>query len=226
MIALLKVIYMAAMARASGGGLGAKYLDKKGKGSGRMPFNLTWLPEALFAAGFGVFGGSVAYKLVAWLTLPYTLHDFNLVLGGLAAIYVGIRVAIWSYGWMQTGIGFVLYWGRRVNSYDIGRRHTLSPAVDWLADRLGIEKMLDDGVSPTVGYCRLFMFVKGFLIGLSTGGIVTGIGWVLAFEIRSRVTGKTRLDPHAIAELTSGGFAGLSLVIADWMVSIWVRAFM
>lgn len=48
---------MALLARASGGGVGAHILDSR-KDGGVMPFNLTWIPESLFAFTIGVVSSS------------------------------------------------------------------------------------------------------------------------------------------------------------------------
>lgn len=71
---------MSALARASGGGLGAHILDAR-KDGGKSPFNLTWLPEALFGLCIGLATG---YEY-GWL---WTLPAFA-----------------WSYIFMQSGHG-------------------------------------------------------------------------------------------------------------------------
>lgn len=137
---------------------------------------LTWLPEAIFAAHIGVFA-AVTY----------------------AGSWGGVAVTVWSYLWMQTGHGTVLQWGRDP-SQAVGRTQTLTPVVNWLAERFGFT--LGD-----VNYCRLFMAVKGFLIGLPVGGLPLAILWPLAYEIGVRV-GK-----HEVSELLSGAFAGISIFL-------------
>lgn len=80
MISVLAIPLMAALARASGGGLGAHVLDSH-KDGGKSPFNLTWLPEALFGLCIGLVCG---YEY-GWIwTLP---------------------AAAWSYIFMQSGHG-------------------------------------------------------------------------------------------------------------------------
>lgn len=179
--ALVTIIYMAVASRMSGGGLGAEILPSRDEG-GKMPFNMTWLPEVFFALGFGI------------------------TLANVAPIWCGALAAAWSYIWMQTGHGAVLHWGK-LDEYDPTRKQTLSPVVDWIAQRIGI-------VSDTeVNYCRLFMAVKGFLIGLPVGGVVLAILWPLGYEIGARLRGKISSDPHAVAELVSGAGAGVAIVL-------------
>lgn len=144
----------------------------------------TRLPEALFALPFG-----------------YALSCVAGPLGWLAAV--------WSYAWMESGHGAVLTWGKKfpdVPSGYLPRRQTLSPVVDLLADKLGVEKRAIDG-GHDVNYCRLFMAVKGFLIGLPVGGVLLAVLWPLGYEI-----GK-RFERHALAEVLSGFGAGISIAI-------------
>lgn len=146
-----------------------------GLGAQYLPRWLTWLPELFFAAGFGL----AAFQY-----------------GGLAAAVIATA---WSYIWMQTGHGTVLQWGRDPSQAE-GRTQTLTPVVNWLAERFGFT--LGD-----VNYCRLFMAVKGFLIGLPVGGLPLAILWPLAYEIGVRV------KRHEVSELLSGAFAGFSIVL-------------
>lgn len=186
MVYALIIAYMAITARMSGGGLGAKYLNKKGDQSGVMPFDLTFFPEVMFAAGFAAAVGQFS-------------------------VWASFIVLAWCYIWMQTGHGIVLPWGEKLPEHDRNRTQTLSPVVDFLADILGIQKTQADGYSRTLNYCRLFMAVKGFLIGLPVGGFITALGWPLAYEIGARLRPVTRYS-HNIAELATGIVAGLSIV--------------
>lgn len=172
---LVYIFYMAIMATASGGSIPVGFLDK---------LKLTWLPELLFAFGFGF----ASYQYGGWIAC--------------------VLATTWSYLWMQTGHGVVLPWGRSLPVEEATRRQTLSPLVDWIARRLGIDYAVvkGDKVGYSVQYCRLFMAVKGFLIGLPVGGVILAILWPLAYEIG------VRLKNHTVSELLSGTFAGLSIV--------------
>lgn len=147
-----------------------------GLGAQYLPRWLTWLPEVFFAAGFGY----AAFQYGGWIA---------------AAL-----ATAWSYIWMQTGHGTVLQWGRDP-SQAVGRTQTLTPVVNWLAERFGFA--LGD-----VNYCRMFMAVKGFLIGLPVGGLPLAILWPLAYEIGVRV------KRHEVSELLSGTFSGIAVVAA------------
>jgi len=224
---LFLLVYLVFTARAAGGGFGAKYLDKKGKGDGRMPFNLTFLPELLFAFAFGGVAAWATHTLIsAWLT-PFAVEWLVTLLACLFATMVFVRVTAWSYAWMQTGHGFVLAYGDTIRPQDVGRRQTLSPFVDWLADRLGIARMNADGVSPTANYCRLFMAVKGFLIGLPVGGITLAPTWSGCYELSAQLRrrGFKKVDPHAIAEMGTGVAATLAIslfIVVIKMIAVWL----
>lgn len=188
MISAPLILVMAALARMAGGGLWAEKLNKRGEideatgkdKGGVMRFNLSMLPEVLFGVAFG---------LANWMLLDSVLF--------------AAACAVWSYQFMETG--HVFNWGQPVKRPRGGQ--TLTPVVDFLARIFKIEKFIEDGFSPSKNYCRLFMAVKGFLIGLPVGGIPLAILWPLAYEIGDR------FDSHPLKELLSGAFAGLLLTI-------------
>ncbi len=144
--------------------------------------HLTWLPELLFALPFG---------LVWW---P--------VLSGWSLSFAGLSIG-WSYIWMQTGHANALPWGK--GGHDPDRTNTLSPVVKWLSDRLCVEYY-------STNYARLFMAVKGCLIGLPVGGLTLLIGWPLGYEIGSRA------GNHAVAEVAAGCFAGCGVSLALFVI--------
>lgn len=148
-----------------------------GGGFGADRFKLAMIPEVLFGACFGV-----AY---------YMAFD-SLILSTI--------VTVWSYLWMETGHGTVLHWGANPSAATGERRQRLTPVVEWLSDRLGLRY-------GGIGYCRLFMALKGFLIGLPVGGIPLAILWPLAYET------KLYHKNHAITEMLSGAFAGISICL-------------
>jgi hypothetical protein len=65
----------------------------------------------------------------------------------------------WSYAWMQSATGPALPWGSNPTA-SMSRPRKLSPLVNWVSDKLGFER-------GDVNYCRTWMAVKGFLIGVS-----------------------------------------------------------
>lgn len=204
------IIYMAFMASMSGGSFpGSQCLNKRGavdehgndKG-GKLPFNGTWIPELLFALPFG-----------GCASLFYT--DIIAVLIALAA------GTAWSYFFMQRGHGVVLPWGDEAKPGNRTRSQTLDKISDPLAKLFRIKKWKPDGYSRTVEYCRLFMAVKGFLIGLPTGpgAIVLTVLWPLSYEIGHRLrgypvtVGRKRIDPHTFTELLSGVGAAIAILM-------------
>lgn len=201
----LLVIIAGILARMEGGGLGAARLAAYhitlptvkvfGRPVGGWSISLKWLPAFLLAVPFGVTAGH------AW-----------------GAGWDVLATAS-SYGWIQTGYGIVLPWGGALDPKDRTRTQFLSPVVDWLADRLGIVKTLPDGYSRTLAYCRLFMAVKGFLIGLPVGGVLLAVGWPLAYEIGAalRRAGVPVKTANGIAEALRGVFAALQILVT-WKV--------
>lgn len=188
--AILCVLIGAALCRMSGGGLGAKYLNKKGKEEGIMPINLSSLPEICLSALVGGIGAVYLGNLI-----------------GIEPWVVALFTSAWFYAWFQTGHGAILHWGlEKVTEPD--RRQTLTPVVDYIALVLGVEK-------NSTNYCRLFMAVKGLLIGLPILAFPLIVLWPLAYEVGARLRGKIKFDPHAAAELLSGAFLGfcVSLLI-------------
>lgn len=141
---------------------------------------------------------------IKWDGLPELL--FGLAFG--IALYIvsgsvwcGLAVWIWSYAWMETGHGDVLQWGRYRNA--TRETHTLSPLVEFITDRLGFQ-------CADKNYCRVYMAVKGFLIGLPVGGILLAVLWPLAYEINRGREKENLYD--GLDEMLSGAFAGISIL--------------
>ena len=176
------IILMIFLARAAGGGFGAEYLRAKEDG-GAMPFNLSFLPEIIFGISFGaasyVFSGNFFYAAC---------------------------VSIWCYLWMETGHGTVLQWGADPQAAKGERRHTLTPVVEWICRQINARTdfYIEFG---DINYCRIFMAVKGFLIGLPFGGLPLAVLWPLAYE------SKRYTKSHAITEMLSGAFAALAILL-------------
>lgn len=225
---VMLIAVLAVLSRASGGGFGAKYLNRRGDVDdatgedlgGVIPFiSLAMLPEILFGATLGAAFWLALYLLgvPGWWLL--TADGFHHIGPALAAVAAG-AVAVWCYAWMETGHGDVLGWGRQQKASEKDRTQTLTPVVDALADLLGITKTLSDGFSPTTGYCRLFMSVKGFLIGLPFGGVILAVLWPLAYEVGARLRGRVSFDPHALTELLGGAGAGVAAAVPIWLIAV------
>jgi len=134
--------------------------------------------------------------------LPYLLTG-HYILGSIAVIISFFAIA--------TGHGIALPWGNlgfstgypdQAQEIMNGRKQRIQPIVDWLAEKLGIERHGVDGLYSK-NYCRLFMSVKGFLVGLPVGGIITAITWPLSYEIGHR------LKCNYVSELLCGASAGI-----------------
>lgn len=178
MVKIIIILLQAVLSRMSGGGFGAEKLHRR----------LKMLPEILFAL---VFAATILSVSTNW--------------------FLAVFVFVWCFLWMETGHGVVLPWGEPIPDGSFkdemlnGRKQTLTPVVDFLARRLGISTERPDGVY-SVNYCRLFMAVKGFLIGLPVGGVVLAVLWPLGYEI-----GK-RLKNAELCEILSGAGAGIAIV--------------
>lgn len=152
-----------------------------------------------------------ADKLPSWLNwLPEVLFSLPY---GLAVMYVtdiwylGAAALIWSYLWMQSATAPALHWGN--GGYNPDRESLLKPFVDWLNS-----KTLHADPS-TEAYCWLYMGVKGFLIGLPTGGLVQAILWPSGYEIGDRLhdAGIVTPDPDAFREFMAGVGAGVQVLV-------------
>lgn len=120
-------------------------------------------------------------------------------------VWLALAVWVWCYAWMETGHGTVLSWGLNPDDATGARRQTLTPVVEFICRKLGVP-------FGSVNYCRIFMAVKGFLIGLPVGGIVLAVLWPLAYE-----TGE-RLRKHEVSEFTSGAFAAMAILLFNFII--------
>lgn len=175
--------FMGITSRQAGGGFGAH----------RLPRWLTWLPEVLFAIPFGL--------PLFLLLVPHV--------GSLALLPAFLAVA-WSYLWMQSATAPGLHWGK--GGYNPNRTSTLKPYVDFLNNLRVGKWSIGPGYDPsTAQYCRLYMSVKGFLIGLPVGGIPLAVFWPLGYELGHR-TGKEDLIEF-FAGIGAGVAVGLALLV-------------
>jgi hypothetical protein len=188
---VLVVVLGALLARMSGGGLGAHLLNSKGKLSeddgedlgGVIPFvDLTFLPELLFAAPIGYIG--------------YLSTDLW---------WVGLLGWAWSYIWMQTGhhTPLMTHFGAKPYKFD-GKTNTLGNVVDPMAVALEYE-------AGDRSYCRLFMGLKGLLIGLPMFplGLLLAPLWSTSYEIGYKIKIST-----LYGEYFSGACAYLLVVLS------------
>lgn len=170
------IVYQAVMSRLSGNGFGAKW-------------NVSWLPEFLFAIPFGLAN--------AWAVDKFFGFGW-----AIAALFIATAI---SYAGMQAGTWPMLRWVSH-DDPNKDRSATIKPVADWIAARFGWA--LGDE-----GYSWVYAAVKGFLIGLPIGGIPLMILWPLGYEIGSHARGRVSFDPHAVSEASAGAGAGLSIVL-------------
>lgn len=149
---------------------------------------LKFLPALLFAA---------------CVALPFFHHPLT-----------ALVVLAFSYFAKNTGHGVVLGWGS-ANPQARGRRQFLSPLVDLIANKL---KIVDTDVNgdATIAYCRLFMAVKGFFIGLPLFplGVLMAVFQPLAYELGNRRLKIKGVEPAVISEMLSGAFMGLIVAVS------------
>lgn len=141
-------------------------------------------------------------KKLTWLPEAAFACFFGYALWPLIGAW-SLLAVIWSYAWMQSATAPGLHWGDPEH-YNPEKTSTLKPLVDWLSP----------WHSSTVQYCRVYMAVKGFLIGLPVGGIPLAILWPLGYEIGNRVKN------HTVSEAASGFFAGIVVCIFRTIIPI------
>lgn len=179
-LALGLLLYCGITSRQSGGGLGAQYLPEK----------LTWVPEAFFSLPFG---------------LPALLWLYPVL--GLYALIPATCAVIWSFAWMQSSTAPGLHWGR--GAYNPSRTSRLKPFVDWINTLVVSKRRIGPNYHPsTADYCRLYMAVKGFLIGLPVGAIPLAVLWPLGYDLGDK------LNSNAIREFLAGVGAGIAILLA------------
>lgn len=213
------IVAMAVLASLSGGsfpfsqllhGRDEVYDDGSSKG-GLMPFNMTWLPELLFAVVIG-FSSVRGFEN---LGVDMSFLRFFAVWAGTMA---------WAFLWMQTGHAAILPWDKVDTRPEMSRDNTLTPFVRWLCDLLKIEWFrykpgLDGGNDYPVyteAYVWTFAGVKGFLIGLPVGGVLLAGLWPFGYEIgshaKNHLADKTGVDLHIVSEGAAGAGAGIACV--------------
>lgn len=170
-----------------------------GSGFGHK-WGVAWLPEVLFAVPFGVAAGWAGDAF----GVPFVQCQLITALGAVVS-YLGMQSATWY---------FLKWEGHQDPATE--RTATLKPIVDFIARKLGYE--LGDE-----GYSWVAASVKGFIIGLPIGGILTALWWPLAYEIGSHAKGRVErfgIDPHAVSEILSGVFVVFAFLGFAEVVSI------
>lgn len=198
MIFVFLMTLMAILSSLAGGTFpGSKSFEKQITLFYKLTINLTWVPELIFAV---VIGAAVEY-----------------VTGSFILFVVATSV---SYISMQTGHWTVLGWDQEHgDEWASRKRPTIEPIVNFLAEKFHIIKLVRPGNKINPKYSRLFMGVKGFLIGLPVGGIVTAVTWPLAYEIGNRLKRHVNFDTHIITELLAG--AGVGFAVALFVTIFW-----
>lgn len=139
-------------------------------------------------------------KTINFTWVPELL--FAIPFGFAVPWYAAIFAIAWSYLWMQSATAPALHWGQ--GGYNPKRTSTLKPFVDWI----NAKTFKTD--PSTVQYCRLYMFIKWFLICLPTGFLAPlgAVVAVLAYEGGARFKWH-----HGVTECLSALGLGLALVL-------------
>lgn len=155
----------------------------------KWKINFTWVPEAIFCMVIA------SAAEMAWGKY-FPEYSSAIALVSFVVSYIG----------MQTATGPALPWGDDPER-SMSRPRTLSPCVNMISDRLGFTR-------GDINYCRTWMAVKGFLIGLPLGGIPLAVLWPLAYELGHRASPYIKgFDPHIIKEMLSGLAASIAITI-------------
>jgi hypothetical protein len=181
----LVLIYLFALLFCTGMGVLGR-LSGNGFGS---KWGLSLLPELIHSIPYGIAGACVAGST----------FDLNMWWQALIALS-GVLI---SYGGMQSGTWYFLRWESHSNP-NKKRKGTIKPLIDFIAKIFGY-KIGDEG------YAWIAAGVKGFIIGLPVGGVLTAIFWPLGYEIGSHAKGRVSFDPHAVGEFAAGFFGGVSI---------------
>jgi len=150
-------------------------------GWGGMPKKLSGLPEIVFGA---VIGAAVFY------------HTGNPIAGLLSWI--------WSWLWMETGHGNAYHDGTEKDAFP----DRFQAPIDYVVRP--ICKLLKWDIRGTA-YCRLFMAIKGLVIGLPLFpyGLALAPLWAASYAISFRVLKRGSMP----AEWLSGAAAGVCIAL-------------
>lgn len=176
MIYLFATFYMAAMARASGGGLNVT----------KLPIWCNRVPELLFALPFGyaafVASGSVWCGLACWLWSFIAME-----LGHGNAYHMGAKQH--DFPDRRQTLDYLVW--------------PLCHAIEWAAHLAG--KKLEIAPRSAI-YCWVFMGLKGLLIGLPAYpfGIALAVLWPLAYWISFVILKKDSAPAEWISGASAG----------------------
>lgn len=166
-----------------------------GSGFGKA-WHLSNLPEVLYC---------VPYAFAFYIFFYNTFSD--------VLPYLSLIAFFISYSGMQAATWMFLKWTKDENP-NVNRTAKIKPACDWIAGLFGW-KLGDEG------YSWVAAGVKGFLIGLPVGGVLTAILWPLGYEIGSHFRGRVEkygIDPHMFSEFFSGALGSLSILFILYFI--------
>ena len=161
-----------------------------GNGFGQR-WGVSWMPELIHSLPYGLALGWAVHTLTGEFWASH----------GLTAVGTAI-----SYAGMQSATWYFLKWVKD-KTPNLERGGTMKPIIDFIAGRFDY-KLGDEG------YSWIAAGVKGFIIGLPVGGVLTALLWPLGYEIGSHARGRVErfgLDPHAVSEFMSAALGGVSV---------------
>jgi hypothetical protein len=156
-------------------------------------FGMKFLPEWLYAIPFG-------------LAAAYAVNGFDYYGWSILVFIISTLISVAG---MESATWYFLRWEKHQDP-NTTRGGTVKPVVDFFAKLCGY-KIGDEG------YAWIGAAVKGFIIGLPVGGVITAILWPIGYEIGSHAKGRVEKygikDSHAVSEFMSAAGGGLSIII-------------
>lgn len=188
---MILILIMMVLASLSGGSFPGSnllnkrgYVDESGKDlGGILPFNGTNIPEVVFCL------------IIA--SVPHVYFNQHII--SILPLF------LISYLGMQTATGPALPWG--LNPLEsMSRARKLTPLINWISGKFKFQY-------GDINYCRTWMMVKGFIIGLPLGGLPLAILWPLSYEIGYQLRITFKRDFHMVTEMLSGLSVAIIILI-------------
>lgn len=150
-------------------------------------------------------------KQLRWDGLPEFL--FGACFGAANFIMFGSVIAAliawgWAWAFMEIGHTPALQWGNDPIQAQTQKRK-LTPIVNFISDKFYYRR-------GSKWWCRVYMAVKGGLIGLPVLGLPLIVLWPLAYNVnRDRKNGNFC---DGLDEMLTGAFAGVTILLSKHLI--------